>query len=232
MEPVPYLEKNVRTHLRLLLQGFLTLWGFYFLFFLCIGLLAKSYPQLLSDDLRQQDLLDMLIERPLQLVVMAVIIAPIFEEVLFRAVVRPSREDVLLFCSGIGSFSVLSLMADSVPWYWRLLFGIAIFTGSYYLLQEFLPKRFLRKIQEFLAQHAILVIVASALLFGLVHVYNYVESFVLTSALLVAVFPRMVLGAIAGWLKLRTGALLWPILLHFINNAIVLSVLLYNFQPA
>ena len=89
-----------------------------------------------------------------------------------------------------------------------------------------MPKKALLGIQKFLGKYALVVLVITSVIFGMAHIYNYVESFLINAALFVMIVPRIVLGGIAGWLKLKTGVLIWPILLHFLNNALAMGVML------
>jgi len=104
------------------------------------------------------------------------------------------------------------------------MFGVFIIT--YYLLQQLVPKKTLAGIQNFLGKYVFVVLVITSLIFGMAHIYNYVESFLLNAALFAMIIPRIVLGGIAGWLKLKTRVLIWPILLHFLNNAFAIGIML------
>jgi membrane protease YdiL (CAAX protease family) len=219
---------NLQTNLRWLSLGFLSLWAFYFLFFIAIGILAQWFPQLVFDELRQDGILDLLENEPLRLVLMAVVIAPIYEEVLFRSLVRPGYGDLLLFLSGLASLATLFLLGDAVAWYVRLGCAIACFMGTFYLLQVVLPRRSVTVLLIGLRRAAVLILIISSVLFGLVHIYNYVDTFTLSTALLAAIVPRIALGIVAGWLKLKSGILLLPILLHFLNNGVVIGFLLVS----
>ncbi|PVW14772.1 CPBP family intramembrane glutamic endopeptidase [Marixanthomonas spongiae] len=211
---------------KLVLKSYGAVWGFYFLFFTVLGILSTWFPELINSEYKQDRLLEMLNDQPLQLFVSAVIIAPIFEEVMFRSLIKPSYEDVLLFVSGWLSFFFMGFSEGLTNWYLRLLLMFVVFIAAYYLLQQLLPKKALAGIQQLLNRYVWAVLIFTSLIFGMAHIYNYVESFLLNVALFVMIIPRIVLGGVAGWLKLRTGVLIWPILFHFLNNAFVIAIML------
>ncbi len=211
---------------KLLVKSYLLVWAFYFVFFMVLGVLSKWFPELINNEYKQERLLEMLNNQPIQLLISAVIIAPIFEEIMFRSLIKPSYEDLLLFISGWISFLFMGFSEGIALWYLRLLGMFGVFIGTYYLLQLIVPKQTLLGVQQFLGKYVLIVLVITSLIFGMAHIYNYVESFLLNAALFAMIIPRIVLGSIAGWLKLKTGVLIWPILLHFLNNAFVIGVML------
>ena len=211
---------------KLLLKSYLLVWGFYFAFFMVLGILSKWFPELINNEYKQERLLEMLNNQPIQLLISAVIIAPIFEEIMFRSLIKPSYEDLLLFISGWISFFFMGFSEGLTNWYIRLLIMFAVFIGVYYLLQFVVPRKALVGVQGFLGKYVLVILIITSIIFGMAHIYNYVESFLLNAALFAMIIPRIVLGGIAGWLKVKTGVLIWPILLHFLNNAFVIGIML------
>ena len=211
----------------LVLKSYLAVWVFYLTFFTVIGVLSIWFPDLVNNEYKQERLTDMLNNQPFQLIISAVIIAPIFEEMMFRSLIRPSYEDILLFISGWLSFSFMYFSAGIANWYIRFLIMIGLFVAIYYLLQEVVSRKHLSTIQRLLNKQVITVLLISSVIFGMAHIYNYVDSFLLNVALFTLIIPRIILGLVAGWLKLKTGVLLWPILLHFVNNAFVIVIMLF-----
>lgn len=211
---------------KLLLKSYLLVWVFYFLFFMVLGVLSTWFPELINNEYKQERLIEMLTNQPVQLLISAVIIAPIFEEIMFRSLIKPSYEDLLLFISGWLSFLFMGFSEGLTDWYIRLLIMFAIFIGIYYLLQFLMPRKALVGIQKFLGKYVLVVLIITSLIFGMAHIYNYVESFLINAALFAMIIPRIILGGIAGWLKIKTGVLIWPILLHFLNNAFAIGIML------
>lgn len=211
---------------KLLLKSYGFVWVFYFFFFMVLGVLSKWFPELINNEYKQERLIEMLNNQPIQLLISAVIIAPIFEEIMFRSLIKPSYEDLLLFISGWLSFLLMGFSEGLANWYIRLLGMFGVFIITYYLLQQLVPKKALAGIQNFLGKYVFVVLVITSLIFGMAHIYNYVESFLLNAALFAMIIPRIVLGGIAGWLKLKTRVLIWPILLHFLNNAFAIGIML------
>jgi len=217
---------TVKESAKLLVKSYLLVWAFYFAFFTVLGILSKWFPELINNEYKQERLLEMLNNQPIQLLISAVIIAPIFEEIMFRSLIKPSYEDLLLFISGWLSFLFMGFSEGLADWYIRLLIMFAVFIGTYYLLQFLVPKKALVGIQNFLGKYVLVVLVITSVIFGMAHIYNYVESFLINAALFAMIIPRIVLGGIAGWLKIKTGVLIWPILLHFLNNAFAIGIML------
>lgn len=222
--PTPTVATKQR--LKLLLKVYLWVWLFYFLFFAAVQYVSQWF-DLNPESYQQTRLLEMLQKQPFQLVVAAVIIAPIFEELMFRALIKPTHPEILLFLSGWISFLSMYFSAGIGHWALRFLLMVSLFVLLYYVLQEIISAEKTEGIRRFLHQYVYVVLFVTSVIFGLAHIYNYVDAFLLNIALFVIVVPRIVLGAFAGWLKLKTGAMLWPILLHFLNNAFVILMMLW-----
>lgn len=71
--------------------------GCYVLFFIALGLLSIIFPGLDIDSYQQTDLNRLLEESPLKLVFLAVILAPLIEEGMFRTLIKPSRNELIFF---------------------------------------------------------------------------------------------------------------------------------------
>ena len=202
-------------------------WASYFVFFILIGILSTWFPELVSDEFQQDGILELLKEDPLRLIISAIIIAPIFEEIMFRGLLRPSHSELLLFMSAWMGFFFM-LLTGGLDYPYLKMIGLAVvFVSSYYLFQLWFSEKSSTSIRKWFHRYAGFLWVVSSLVFGLVHIYNYVDSFLLNAALVVAIIPRILIGFAAGYLKLRSGVLVWPILLHFLNNAVAIGLMLF-----
>ena len=79
----------------------------------------------------------------------------------------------------------------------------------------------MKKMQYYLHKYYRLIWMLSALIFGYVHVWNYVSGFEFNFILFILIFPRIIAGYFFGRLKVQNQQLYWPILLHAMNNGIV-----------
>ena len=215
---------------KLLLTSYGYVWLFYLLFFMAIGFLTNYFPEIDTDRYKQTTLVEMLKNEPLKLLVSAVILAPIVEELMFRSIIKTDHWQLLLFISSWLAFFFRMIPLEIGFWPIRILLVAAVIIASFYILQEIIPKHRTDKIVRFLNKYPITITIITSILFGFAHVYNYVDSFFINSALIILVFPRIILGGIAGWLKIKTGVLLWPILLHFLNNAVAVGIMLLSYH--
>ena len=158
---------------------------------------------------------------PLVFFILAVIIAPIIEECLFRSLIKPSQNEILVFiCSWILFISLpfIPAKANLILKYSLLLLSVFII---FLFLKSIIPEKKMKKMQYYLHKYYRLIWMLSALIFGYVHVWNYVSGFEFNFILFILIFPRIIAGYFFGRLKVQNQQLYWPILLHAMNNGIV-----------
>lgn len=200
--------------------------GFYFLFFFLIGFLNVFLPELDLQKYQQTELFDFMKESPLAFVIMAVIIAPLLEESIFRTLIKPSFTEFYIFICAVLAFIGLGLIpqeANSL-----LKYALIIVSGFivFLFLQSLKPARSIRKFRIFLYKNYRVIWLLTAVVFGLVHVWNYVEGWQFDFILFLLIFPRIIAGYFFGKIKVENGNLIWPITMHAMNNAIVIFFLL------
>ncbi|MBC5774262.1 CPBP family intramembrane metalloprotease [Pontibacter sp. KCTC 32443] len=150
---------------------------------------------------------------------LAVIIVPFFEEVVFRSGLRFRRgyftllTALMLFVAGILSFRYLTL-------FWAL--GISIAFGGImiiYLLKAYSIGEFLeRKWSQIYG----ILFYSIAVIFGLVHISNYTNFNYASVALLlipVLVAPQIWAGLALGYIRVKYG-FFWGFFLHAAHNAV------------
>ncbi|WP_339848584.1 CPBP family intramembrane glutamic endopeptidase [uncultured Dokdonia sp.] len=171
---------------------------------------------------------ELLKNNPLKLFVLAVIFAPIIEEMMFRTLIKPSHSDIiLLLCSWPLFYSNKFIPAD-VHWVIKLGF-IAIFLFTVFtILKQLIPEQRTLKLRNFLSRHAMVVLIVSSLLFGMVHINNYVDTFALNAALIALIIPRIISGFMMGLLKIKNENIAWPMALHAMNNGFVIIILIFS----
>ena len=193
----------------------------YFLFFMGMGILNTIFPELDFDRYQQTEIYEMMTNNPLVFFILAVIIAPIIEECLFRSLIKPSQNEILVFiCSWILFISLpfIPAKANLILKYSLLLLSVFII---FLFLKSIIPEKKMKKMQYYLHKYYRLIWMLSALIFDYVHVWNYVSGFEFNFILFILIFPRIIAGYFFGRLKVQNQQLYWPILLHAMNNGIV-----------
>ncbi|ADF52040.1 MAG: CPBP family intramembrane metalloprotease [Zunongwangia sp.] len=186
-----------------------------------MGILNTIFPELDFDRYQQTEIYEMMTNNPLVFFILAVIIAPIIEECLFRSLIKPSQNEILVFiCSWILFISLpfIPAKANLILKYSLLLLSVFII---FLFLKSIIPEKKMKKMQYYLHKYYRLIWMLSALIFGYVHVWNYVSGFEFNFILFILIFPRIIAGYFFGRLKVQNQQLYWPILLHAMNNGIV-----------
>ncbi|MBZ9729133.1 CPBP family intramembrane metalloprotease [Salegentibacter sp. JZCK2] len=200
--------------------------GTYFLFFFMLGFLNTFIPELDLEKYQQTELFDLMNESPLAFVIMAVIIAPLLEESMFRTLIRPSFTEIYIFICAVLAFVGLAFIPQEAHSLLRYALVIVSAIIVFLFLQSLKPARAIRIFRVFLYRNYKAIWFLTALLFGLVHIWNYVEGWQLDLILFVLIFPRIIAGYFFGKIKIENGNLIWSIAMHAMNNGIVVFFLL------
>ncbi|PRX46351.1 CPBP family glutamic-type intramembrane protease [Salegentibacter salegens] len=200
--------------------------GTYFLFFFLLGFLNTFLPELDLEKYQQTELFDLMNESPLAFVLMAVIIAPLLEESMFRTLIKPSFTEIYIFICAVLAFVGLGFIPQEA--HSLLKYGLVILSAIiiFLFLQSLTPSRFLRVFRIILYRNYRFIWLLTAVLFGLVHIWNYVEGWEFDLILFILIFPRIIAGYFFGKIKVENGNLIWPIAMHAMNNGIVVFFLL------
>ncbi|SKB37957.1 CAAX protease self-immunity [Salegentibacter holothuriorum] len=200
--------------------------GTYFLFFFLLGFLNTFLPSLDLEKYQQTELFNLMDESPLAFILMAVIIAPILEESMFRTLIKPSFTEIYIFICAVLAFIGLGFIPQEA--HSLLKYGLVILSAIiiFLFLQSLTPSRFLRVFRIILYRNYRLIWLLTAALFGLVHIWNYVEGWQFDLILFLLIFPRIIAGYFFGKIKVENGNLIWPIAMHAMNNGIVVFFLL------
>lgn len=211
-----------------LLKSYGYLWLLYILFGLTLGILSIWFPDIINREYEQTAILDMAKNNPFQLFILACVFAPIVEEMMFRTLIKPSHSDLILFICAWPVFLGAGYLPESIHWLLRLAFsGIVLFT-AHYILKQLIPKVNTAYIRSKLSKYLLPVFIATAITFGLVHIRNYVDGFTFNLALVILVIPQIIAGVMLGWVKLKTREIGWPMLLHFMNNIVPVSIIIMS----
>ncbi len=203
----------------------------YLAFFMALGYIKSFFPELDFNQYQQSELNKLVSENPWKLVFLVLILAPAIEECFFRSLVKPSQNDLIIFlCAFLTVFASFFIPANI---YWLLKYAfLALFILLMFLfLKEVIPHKTQRKSLYFLNKNYRIVWILSAFIFGLVHIFNYVDVFQINLVLFLLVFPRMIAGYFLGKIKIENGSLLWSILFHAMNNITVLFLIFPKIFP-
>jgi membrane protease YdiL (CAAX protease family) len=200
--------------------------GTYFLFFFLLGFLNTFLPELDLEKYQQTELFNLMDESPLAFILMAVVIAPLLEESMFRTLIKPSFTEIHIFICAVLAFVGLGFIPQEA--HSLLKYGLVILSAIiiFLFLQSLKPSRFLRIFRIILYRNYRFIWLLTAVLFGLVHIWNYVEGWQFDLILFLLIFPRIIAGYFFGKIKVENGNLLWPITMHAMNNGIVVFFLL------
>ena len=220
------IEKNISEKTTFLLKSYGNLWVLYIFFGIIIGVLSIWFPEILNKEYEQTAILDMAQNNPFKLFVMACIFAPIVEEMMFRTLIEPSHADLILFICAWPVFLGAGFLPESIHWAIRLGFsGVVLFT-TYTIIKQLIPKEKTAYVRSQLSKYVLPILISSSILFGLVHISNYVTDFTINAALVLLVIPQIIAGFMLGWVKRNNTHITWPMGLHFMNNVVPVTIII------
>ncbi|WP_298548952.1 CPBP family glutamic-type intramembrane protease [uncultured Aquimarina sp.] len=216
---------NLLHKIKNLFVHYFRLFGLYILFFICVAILQSIFPYLDLQKYSQDSIFEILKENKLKAFLAMVVFAPIIEELMFRTLLKPKTKELLLFLSSwtlfiIGLFITLELALQ----YRYLIFIVSLF-GIFFIYKQLISKKHLRKAKSFLENHQSITLQITSITFGFLHIFNYVDSFRVDSILFLLIVPRIIAGHMFGKLKIENNHIIWPILLHAINNGVVFLII-------
>ncbi len=211
---------------RLLFKTFFRMWGLYILFFITIGVLSIWIPELKAGGYEDTTLKELSQNNPFKLFVLACIFAPIVEEMMFRTLIKPRHTDIILCICSWPVFIGLRFLPRDIHWGVVLAFAGVLLFVLFYILKHLITETNTQRFRAFLDKHVTLALIVASIIFGLVHINNYVDDFVINIALLMLIVPRIISGFMMGWIKIRNQGLIWSMGLHFMNNAFVVGVVI------
>lgn len=146
---------------------------------------------------------------------LGVILVPIYEEIIFRSLLKFKKINIILFSVTLFSFITTAFFKSRIE---VAVFLCFLFLGFLSLLIIFSRNR----IESFIFSRFNYFFYATVLIFGLLHATNFTGN---TYALLAFSFvlggPQLVLGAILGYIRMNHG-LFYSILFHVIVNSTML----------
>lgn len=212
-----------------LLKSYGYLWLFYISFGILIAIISNWFPDIINSKYQQTELIEMAKSNPFKLFVLACIFAPIIEEMMFRTLIKPSHSDIILCGCSWLIFIGGVYIPTSINWLLKIGFlGVLLFT-MHTILKQFISEQFTLSLRKKLSQYFIPVFVISSIVFGLIHISNYVTDFSFNTQLFVLVIPQIIAGFVLGWVKQKNTEITWSMGLHFMNNLVpVIIIILSN----
>jgi membrane protease YdiL (CAAX protease family) len=198
-------------------------------FFIALGILKATFPEFEFERYQQTNLIQLMEENPWKFVIMAIIFAPLIEEGMFRTLIKPSQNELIFFISSWIFLGVISFIPADVYWAIKYGFLILFMILTFLFLKEFIPKKLQVNLCLFLGNYYKFIWILTSVIFGMVHIFNYVEGFQLNFLLILLIIPRIIAGFFFGKIKIKNQGLFWPITMHAMNNAIVLFVIFPKF---
>ncbi|WP_299261631.1 CPBP family glutamic-type intramembrane protease [uncultured Aquimarina sp.] len=173
----------------------------------------------------QDSLFEILKDNKLKAFIAMVVFAPIIEELMFRTLLKPKIKELLFFLSSWTLFIIGLFITLELEWYARyLIFIVSIFV-IFFIYEQLISKKQLQKFKNFLENHQSITLQVTSITFGFLHIFNYVDSFKIDSVLFLLIVPRIIAGHMFGKLKIENEHIIWPILLHAINNGVVFFII-------
>ena len=133
---------------------------------------------------------------PVLIFLFAVIVAPLFEEVIFRLILK-FRSNFLIL--------------------WSIHIGVALHLGQ--------KRSLLKTVRKVWGKFYGWIFYLMAVAFGLMHIMNFESSLNIYLLAPILVAPQILIGINLGYLRVRFG-LIWSILFHAFYNGILMSIAL------
>ena len=215
-------QNNTTEKLKNLIRNFSLMILCYFLFFFVLQILNLYVFNLDLDKYQQTEIFELLNENPWKFAFLAGIAAPILEEGIFRSLLKPSAASIKFFLCTLLYVLGLSVIPEEA--HWSLKYGLlaATLLFAYYALGELISEKIFRTICFWLHRYYLFIWIFGAIIFGFVHIFNYVDTFQVDLVLFIMIFPRIIAGFFFGKIKLENRGLIWPMLMHSMNNSMVL----------
>jgi len=185
-----------------------------------------QWPELLNQEYEQTVIEEMLKENPFQLFILGAIFAPIIEEMMFRTLIKPSHNDLLFLLCSWPIFYANFYIPNDLHWLIKLAFISILMLSLFYTLKRIIPTHKTNKLRIFLSNYYLIILILSSLIFGLVHINNYVDTFILDITLITLIIPRILSGFMMGLLKVKNKNIYWSMGLHTLNNSVVLLIMI------
>jgi len=156
----------------------------------------------------------------LRLMLIAIFVAPIYEEFLFRLLLRPSTKNYILFVATVFILTIISFLYGTIIFF-SILLGVLLLSLVMYFMGDRSRNYIFNKINFKYSFYF------STLFFGLMHLSNFTgNAYIISLFAILLVGPQILLGLILGYIRMRFG-LIFSIIFHAVVNLSVLFSLIY-----
>ncbi len=148
-------------------------------------------------------------------ILIGVLLAPVYEEILFRSLLRFNKISLSLFLATVVIFLVVFFLKRNNTF-------ILLFSAILLVILTFVSFWTMKRISQFLTSNFKYFYYGSSVLFGLMHLINFtgdIRYIIAFSLILVA--PQIAAGIILGFIRMKHG-LIYSILFHMIINLTIL----------
>ena len=154
----------------------------------------------------------------LKLFITGMILAPIYEEIFFRSLLKFDKKNISIFTIVISLLTMYNVYNNKYTNV-LVLSIILILVFGIYLSSN------IDKVSNFIKKHFKYFFYASSLIFGLIHITNFSGNINILIALsIILTLPQTISGLIFGYARMKYG-LIYSIILHIINNSILIFTL-------
>ncbi len=156
---------------------------------------------------------------PLKTILIGILLAPFYEEVLFRSLLRFKRSSILIFVPTAIAFITISIYKSK----FILPILLSLFVLGLFLCVTIFSRK---KIEAFITSKFKYFFYSSSIIFGLLHASNFTGNIylILTFSFILS-GPQIVLGLILGYVRMNHG-LKYSILFHLIVNiSLILTII-------
>ncbi len=146
-----------------------------------------------------------------------VVIAPIYEEIIFRSLLKINKNSISLFLVTIISFILFYAL--------RSEFKYVIFLSSLLIIFILILKIFsIDELRNFVSRNFYYIFFSSAIIFGALHAINFSgENWVLILFSVILGAPQIALGTILGYIRMKYGLLFCILFYMTLNLSILFS---------
>jgi hypothetical protein len=150
-----------------------------------------------------------------QKLVVIVLMAPVYEEIFFRLLLKVKKINAVIFIFVISGLILYASSKSKTDYVVVFSIVLAMFLCVLFFLKK-------DRIRKFVEKHFAYIFYASALLFGLLHATNFSgDPWKLIAFSFILGGPQIVLGIILGYIRMNYG-LFYSMLFHTIVNSMAL----------
>ncbi len=144
-----------------------------------------------------------------------VIFVPIYEEILFRSLLKFKRINIFLFITTLIGLIIICILKSNT----KVLAILSFILLSFLVLITSVKRT---HIELYISSKFKYFFYSTILIFGLIHAFNFTgNKYAILTFLIILGSPQLVLGAILGYIRMNYG-LVYSILFHMIVNSFII----------